>query len=167
AQHARVNKLFDLLDFCVHPIKIGVKAKPGVQPENITMLFNGFHYLSTFTDGPGHRLFTPDVFSMSGSIHTHDAMPVGRCCNVHDIYFRKLDELSVIGKGFYAGILKGVHGYFDVSLVHVTDCNRFSAGILKMAPTHAAYTDDPFGEVVTWRQEAFAQHMPWHNRNAP
>ena len=35
-----------------------------------------------------------------------------------------------------------------------------------MAPSHAAYTDDPFGEMVTGGKKAFASHMPWHNRNA-
>src|SRR5690606_39587216 len=68
---------------------------------------------------------TPDILTLSGSVHAHDTMPVGGSCDVHNIHFWKPDQLPVICKSLYPRVLQRLHCYFQVALVHIAYGNGF------------------------------------------
>src|SRR5690606_29685417 len=120
-----------------------------IQPEYIAVLPDSLHHLLPLTDGPGHRLLTPNVLPHTGRFSSHDPMPVRRRGNMHDIHLRKLDEFAEISQLLYTIVAKLLHGQGKVTGVHVTYRYRLGTSIAEVPAPHPTYTDYSLGQVIT------------------
>ena len=95
-QQAAVHQFLEGLYRGTQPIECILETEPGVQTEDGAVLPAGIHHLLPFANGSGHRLFAEDILSGTGRFHRHDAVPVRRRGNVHDIHIRIMDQVPEI-----------------------------------------------------------------------
>src|SRR5690554_5460505 len=119
------------------------------------MLFHGLHYSLPLSYGMGHWLFAPNILACFSSIDGRDAMPMRWCGDMYDIYFRQLNELSVIVKSlhsFFKHILCDVY----MSFINITYCNHSSTFIRNVISTHSSYSNNSLCQLITRRYEPFS-----------
>ena len=89
-------------------------------------------------------------------------MPVGWCGDVNDVNIGVVNQLAEIVVGGDA-LFDEVLACFQVVTVNITDGYQTGASIIDVTSTHAAYTDDAFGQLVRGSHKALAQHRTWHD----
>ena len=146
-EHAAVDELLDLVDGRVHAVERIGKAEPRIQTENIAVTLHGLLNPLTLADGARHRFLAPDILAGRGGLHRHDAVPVRRRGDMHDIDVRIGNQLTVVGIGrhFLAGQLPSG---LQMILVDVANRDQTRTRVPVMASAHAAYADDTFGQLV-------------------
>jgi hypothetical protein len=82
-------------------------------------------------------------------------MPVRRGSDVNNIDLRQGDQFPVVMKGLHAPA-NGAGYFVKVVFIDIADSYHPCAGIGDMAPAHAAYTDDAFGQLIAGGKVASA-----------
>ena len=147
AQHAAVDELLDLVHGGIHAVERIGETEPGIQAENTAVLLDSLLYPLAFADGTRHRLLAPDILAGARGIGRHDAVPVRRRGDMHDVHIGIVNQVAVIviGGDFLTGQLQtGI----EMVPVHIADGHQPGSGIAVMSAAHTADTDDTFGELV-------------------
>ena len=130
------------------------EAEPGVQAEDPSVPGHGLHHLLSFADGTGHGFLAENVLAGPGGLHGHDAVPVGRGGNVHDVHVGIVDEVTEVvigGEGGAKTLLAGLDSSVQMALIHVADGYEaafFIAGKVQGRHADAAHADDTPCELV-------------------
>ena len=96
SQQSALYQFLQRLDRSAQSVELICKTKPCIQAEHTSVLLYGFHHTLSFTDRTGHRLFAPDVFSGFSGLDRHDAMPMRRGSDMHDIDIRVQNQIAEI-----------------------------------------------------------------------
>ena len=165
SEESRHDELLDRLHRGLHPVEVVLEAEPGVEAEHPSVLPDGFHDPLAFPDRSGHGLLAPDVFSGPRGFHGHDAVPVGRCGDVDDVDFGKLDEFAVVVEGLHTST-HHLPGFLEVVLVDIAEGHDACAFVGDVSPSHTAGPDDALGELVARWDVSFAEHVSRNDEEA-
>ncbi|CCZ76045.1 unknown [Alistipes finegoldii CAG:68] len=171
AQQAAVDQLLERLDRRAETIEGILEAEPSVQAEDAVVAPDGFGYALAFADGARHRFLAPDVLAGLGRLDGHDAVPVRRRGDMHDVDIGVGNQAAEVAVGFQRLaelLLSQRNGAFEVFAVHVADCHQpavLVAGEVVAALADAAHADDAFGELVARSGELrAAEHLARDDR---
>ena len=163
SQQPALHQFLQRFDGSSQSVELVLETEPCIQAEHTSVLLYGFHHAFSFTDRTGHRFFTPDVFSGFSGLDRHDAMPMRRSGDVHDIDIRVQDQIAeIMISGYF--FLHQILPQFKVIFINVTNGNQTCTGIIDMASTHSSGTNNTFSQLITRSDIPVSQHMARYNR---
>ena len=154
AQHPAVDEFFERFDRRPQPVEGVLEAEPRVEAEDAVVALDGFDHAAALADGARHGFLAPDVLARARGFDGHDAVPVGRRGDVHDVDVGVGDQVAVVFVGLerlVEFLVSQFDGRTEMSSVDVADGHQpaaFVAGEVVFAFADAAHPDDALGELV-------------------